>query len=149
MKSQHSRQAQSLVDGERVVVAPGQWLTSRRRLQADVAYTSPKSVLADLALLEAAGVIQTEAIRRQRVRNGTGGGSPLEPGGRFQNGTAVSMLATRITVHGVNQLREQGGSKLEPRSNTGTSSLSAAEVTENQRAIAQLKAEGRWSEPAA
>jgi hypothetical protein len=143
MKSQHSVQRYAVADRQRVVVDPGQWLTSHRRLRRDAGYRSPKGLVRDLHELLKVGVISASPIIRQRFQNGNASVSESETG-RFQNGNAGTTLATLITVHGVNDLAEGGVSKLETKEirARGRVVLSPAD-REWQRADAQLAAEGR------
>ena len=144
MKAQHTMTRYMMPDGQKVSVAKGQWLTSRRRLQRDADYRSPKNLSADLRELIKAGVIAATPILRQRFRNGTSTGSQLEPGWWFQNGTAGAALATLITVNGCNELAQRSGSELESKEIRGRESeRRSREDGEWQRAEAQLIAEGR------
>lgn len=144
MKAQHTSQRYSLADHQKVTVARGQWLTSRRRLIDDAGYRSPKSLSADLRELMGAGAISAVPIVRERFQPRTSSGSQLQPGWWFQKGTAGTVLATLVTVHGLSHLAAGTGSNSEPKEIRAQVTLARSrEEREWQHAQAQLSAEGR------
>jgi hypothetical protein len=142
-RSRHTAQSRVMADGQKVPVACGQWLTSCRRLQVDAGYRSPKAVVADLAELTTAHVVSVRSIVRQRFQNGSASVSKTETGGCFQNGNAGKVLATLITIHGINQLAADSASKSETSNKQGDPYGLSRDDREWERIEKQLAAEGR------
>ncbi len=143
MKAQHAPFPRTLSDRQRLTVQSGQVLTSSRVLQREAAYRSPKALVADLAQLNEKRVIDVFPIIRERFRNGNASVSKTEAPERFRSGSAGFVVATLITVRGINQLREQGVSESETKRDKSALRVLSRDEREWQHAEAQLAAEGR------
>lgn len=156
MKSQHAPAPRLLPDGRRLVVAPGQWLTSARKLLRDVGRGgSLRTITRDLEELRSAGVITVELVRgcyptgNRGVTDSTTGGVTKRVTGTAPQGNGVSVLATLVTVVGI-QVSEGGVTKRVTqliskgeRDPKASPSVSRQDQQDWERAERILAAEGR------
>ena len=131
MKAQHAVFTRTMRDGQRVTVGPGQVLTSHRHLKGDAGYSSPGLVVADLAELQAAGVISPVRLVRERFKSSSASASESETHERFRNRSAAHTIGTLITVHGARHLREQSASESETKRERERNALSEKNANGN------------------
>lgn len=141
IKAHHRAQTLSVRDGQRLKVGYGQWLTSFRRLRKDAGYSSMTVLVRHIRELERAQAITRRGIRHARSRNHADGAESGTPCTRFEN--ARSIVATLITVHGINEIAQGAFHKSERKEVPGTSRLSKKDRDELADVDRQLAAEGR------
>ncbi len=147
MKAQHPTTLRTMADGQRVTVAPGQWLTSARKLLRDLGRGgSLRTITRDIEELKAAGVITVQPVEGC-YRTGNRGVTERVTGTAPQ-GNGVNVLATLVTVAGIG-LRQGGVTKrvtqlINKREEKASPSLSSPkDQQEWERAERILAAEGR------
>ena len=142
VKGQHRVQTISVMDGQRIKVGYGQWLTSFRRLHKDAGYSSMTILVKHVHELERAQAITRQSIRRARSANKAAGAESGTPCTRFEN--ASRSVATLITVRGINKIAQGAFHRSERKEIPATPSpLSQKDRDEIANVDRQLAAEGR------
>lgn len=143
VKAQHRAQTLSVMDGQRIKVGYGRWLTSFRRLRKDAGYSSMTILVKHIHELERAQAITRRSIQRTRSTNkaavGAESGTPCTS---FEN--ASRSVATLITVLGINKIAQGAFHRSERKEMPATPSpLSQKDRDEISNVDRQLAAEGR------